>query len=218
MKLTRKRVCSNGLTRLEVVVVIAVVTVLIGLVCLMRLPPRHGPSKISCINNLKHVGLAFRTFAEDHAGLFPAAVSTNNGGVKELAQSDDLAFFTFQVMSFELTTPRLLLCPLDKERSFATNWVHFQSTNFSYFVGLDSLDIYPQSFLSGDPDLTVNGNPVTKGHWALTTNMTVGWAGTLHGNAGNVLFGDGRVDRLMNSMLQQQIALTGFETNRVVIP
>src|ERR1017187_9804541 len=44
-------------------------------------------SRIGCTNNLKQIGLAFRTFAIDNDGQFPMQVSVTNGGTLELAAS-----------------------------------------------------------------------------------------------------------------------------------
>ena len=40
-------------------------------------------SRLGCDNNLKQIGLAFRTWAIDNDGRFPFNVSTNTGGTME---------------------------------------------------------------------------------------------------------------------------------------
>ena len=70
--------------------------------------PRDWPyaQRITCVNNLKQIGLAFRTWEIDHDGQFPFNVSTNAGGTVELCARGTDGFATnaalhFQVMSNE---------------------------------------------------------------------------------------------------------------------
>src|SRR6185503_3256311 len=94
--------------------------------------------------------------------------------------------------------------PEDKERTTANNWL-IGNQNISYFLGLDAKYEESQILLAGDRNLMTNGVPVRSGLLELTTNLTVGWTSRMHNNAGNVLFGDGRVDALSNNRLQEQL-------------
>ena len=103
------------------VVVIVLALVLLGY--LLTSMPRHWPREkhMSCVNNLKQIGLAFRAWAMDNDGQFPFNVSTNAGGTMEFCARgadgfDSNAALHFQVMSNELSTPRLLVCPRDWSR------------------------------------------------------------------------------------------------------
>jgi len=82
--------------------------------------PAYAP-RINCANNLKQVGLAFRTWAIDNDGRFPMQVSVTNGGTMELVSSG-LVFPHFQVMSNELSTPKILFCRADTQRTNANNF------------------------------------------------------------------------------------------------
>jgi hypothetical protein len=124
-------------------------------------------SQINCINNLKQIGTAVRLWAGDHNDRFPDQVPVSEGG---LARTNATriramdAFRYFQVMSNELNTPKILLCPADKARKDAcgTNF-NFQSegpnaffTNnrvVSYFVGVGAADDRPRMLLSGDRNI-----------------------------------------------------------------
>jgi len=74
-------------------------------------------------------------------------------------------------MSNELTTPKILVCPADKEKVPATSFgAGFSDTNSSYFVSLDASETYPQTFLTGDRNLAVAGKAAQPGTLVLTTN------------------------------------------------
>ena len=94
-------------------------------------------SRLGCVNNLKQVGLAFRTWAIDNDGRFPFNVSTNTGGTMEFCATgtdgfDSNAALHFQVMSNELSTPRILVCPKDEARKPASEFRNLQAINVSY--------------------------------------------------------------------------------------
>jgi hypothetical protein len=72
---------------------------------------------ISCVNNLKQIGVGFRTRSLDNADKYPCNVPTNAGGVMEVCEAGADGFeknpaAVFQVMSNELSTPGLLLFAL----------------------------------------------------------------------------------------------------------
>lgn len=94
---------------------------------------------INCVNNLKQIGLAFMVWAVDNQDRFPFQVSTNKGGTLERCSragdgSDGAAYFHFQVMSNELTTPKLLVCPADAGKKAALNFLTLETANVSYVV------------------------------------------------------------------------------------
>jgi hypothetical protein len=102
-------------------------------------PPRARPMapRVVCANNLKQIGLAFRTYAIDNDGRFPFNLSTNAGGSMEFCALDSDGFDTnaalhFQVISNELSTPILLVCPKDWSRKPAPRFHNLQATNISY--------------------------------------------------------------------------------------
>jgi hypothetical protein len=113
---------------------------------------------ISCINNMKQVGLAFRTFAIDNDGNFPFNVSTNKGGTLELSLPasdgfDRNAVFHFQVMSNELSTPKILVCPADSKKQPALDFLSLQPVNVSYQVrsGTNIVETNPEEILAVCP-------------------------------------------------------------------
>jgi hypothetical protein len=110
---------------------------------------------INCANNMKQIGLAFRVWAIDHEDSFPFNLSTNKGGTLELslpgsAEFDRNAAFHFQVMSNELSTPKILVCPADTKRKPAPNFESLQPGNVSYQVrsGTNVADVNPEQVLA----------------------------------------------------------------------
>ena len=114
--------------------------------------------RIACTNNMKQMGLAFRIWAIDNDGNLPFNVSTNKGGTLELRLPgsdgfDRNAAFHFRVMSNELSTPKILVCPADRNEQPALSFQSLQPANVSYLVcsGTNVNDANPQQVLAVCP-------------------------------------------------------------------
>lgn len=114
--------------------------------------------RISCVNNMKQIGLTTRIWAIDNDGSFPFNVSTNKGGMLELSLPgsdgfDRNAFLHFRVMSNELATPKILVCPADTGRQAALSFESLQAANVSYQMrsGADVNETSPQEVLAVCP-------------------------------------------------------------------
>ena len=135
-----------------------VVAAILSWVFLPALSQAKGKAgEIRCANNMKMIGLSFRTWALDHNDQFPFNVSTNLGGTLELCAPgldgfDKNAAMHFLVMSNELSTPSILVCPADK-RLAATDWAHLGAANVTYQVrsGEGVTDANPQQVLAVCP-------------------------------------------------------------------
>ena len=204
-------------TLIEVIIVVAVLitAAMVFLPTIMR-PPRVTSSRISCVNNLKQLGLAYKIWELDNGDRLPFHVSITNGGAMEPAMAGNPAL-VFEVMSNELSTPKILLCPRDGTRRAATNFLTLRSTNLSYFVGLEATNNAPSAFISGDRNLT-NAGGVKGGVLLATTNDPVSWTAALHQNCGNIGLADGSVQQLSTKLLRDAVANTGFQTNRLLMP
>jgi hypothetical protein len=178
-----------------------------------------GPN---CIANLKQIGLAYRIWEGDNNGKYPMQASVTNGGTRELFRGgssfQNLAFLNYLVMSNELSTPRILICPADTIHFAATNFSDFNNQNISYFVGLDAGTNYPQTFLAGDDNFEINGAPVKSGLLKISTNTTISWTAARHKFVGNIGLADGSVQQVTQNGLRQALEQTGLATNRLVIP
>ena len=130
-----------------------------------------------------------------------------------------IAWPVFQVMSNELNTPIILVCPADRSRTNAPAFGrNLNNWELSYFVGLDADETQPQMILAGDSDLEINSNQVPSGIFALGTNQPVGWSAKRHKFQGNVALSDGSVQGFSKTRFREALMHTGDMTNRVIIP
>jgi len=95
---------------------IAMTVVMIPLLAAMMLPAlakaKGKAQTVSCVNNMKQIGLAARLWSNDHNAKLPP---------------------DFLSMSNELATPRILICPGDRSKTPAADWSQFdQNQNVSY--------------------------------------------------------------------------------------
>lgn len=137
---------------------ISLAVVPVAILAAMLLPAlaqaKNRAQSINCMNNMRQIGLAYRTWALDNGDAFPFNVSTNKGGTLELCAMasdgfDRNAAFHFQVMSNELSTPRILVCPADTRKQPALDFFHLQPGNVSYQVrtGTNLTESTPQAVL-----------------------------------------------------------------------
>ena len=204
-------------TLIEVLIVLAVLitAAMVFLPTIMR-PRRVAGPRINCVNNLKMVGLSYKVWELDNGERFPFDVPVAEGGAKEAAAAGNPAL-VFEVMSNELSTPKILVCMQDRKRVAATNFLALRSTNISYFVGLDATNTAPSAFISGDRNLT-NAGGVSGGVLLASTNDPLSWTAALHQNCGNIGLADGSVQQFSTVRLREAIANTGFPTNRLLMP
>ena len=220
MKLRCSKRRQRALTLLEVLVVLFILFILVA----MFLPTRPHAAKrrsrqIVCLNNLKQIGLAYRIWKGDNEDNFPMDASVTNGGTMELLAAGKDVWRTFQVISNELSTPKILFCPADIDHTEATYFsTNFSAKNISYFVGLDATTNSPQAFLSGDDNFEISGVSVKSGLLELSTNAPIAWTAARHHLAGNIGLADGSVQQLATFSLQQMFQNTGLATNRLAIP
>ena len=220
-----------ALTLIEVLVMVAIFVLLAGLI-LPALKNHRQPAvqRINCVNNLKQIGLCFRSWGLDGGDGFPMSVSITNGGTMELVGKHSV-FAHFLVMSNELSTPKLLFCPQENgwRRKSATQFGEIPAgavkrtpltndNNISYFVGVDARDTHPQMVLSGDRQLSLDGIPIQKQVLNLWTDSNVDWVKPLHNRGANICFADGRVSEIKIGKLKQTFAKTGVATNRLDLP
>ena len=202
LKTTSARRGDASLLDLLVMFIAVAIVAMVGFAYLNK--PRVTGSRIYCVNNLKQVGLSFRMWAGDNDDKYPAQVSTNAGGAMELVASG-LAFPHFNVMSNELCSPKVLLCPSDAKRRCATNFTTLRDANISYFVVPEASETVPEMWLSGDRNLATNTVPLKRGLFTMPTNRVMSWTAQMHNLNGNICFADGSVQQYSSTRLYQSI-------------
>jgi prepilin-type processing-associated H-X9-DG protein len=209
---------TSAITLLEVMIVMALLAIVSGALLLPALAKSRAKAcRISCVSNLKQIGLGVRMWAIDHEDRYPGHVPVTQGG-----SMDHPLYYRarvhFQVLSNELCTPRVLLCPSDTNRvaawSFATNLLN---CNISYFYGLDTMEERPSGILAGDRNLTIDGIRIRSGVFQGGPDDSLGWDEWIHNKHGNVALADGSVQQLSEQALREAWVHSGG-TNRLVIP
>jgi len=209
---------TEAFTRLELVVVILVFALLVIFVAPVFRPAKQR-SRMSCVNNLKQLGLAYRIWSNDNGDRFPAKSPVTNGGWRELLNGANTGIYcwtNYVIMANEMgQSPRILICPED-ERKAALSISNLANTNISYFVGVNASDTYPQAILGGDrnlgpgttPDPEYGFSPADSRGNDVVINGPVCWSLKMHsrGNpagAGNILLGDGSAQQVSSKNLNQ---------------
>lgn len=203
---------SWAFTLIELLAILVIILLFVALALPAMHRAKERAKRITCTSNLKIIGVSFKLWALDHSNQFPTRVSKAFGGSQQASE----AFRHFQVLSNELVSPLIVICPADTRRPAKSFSPSFSNSNVSYFVALDVMDDQPQMFLAGDRNIT-NGMPPQNGILTFTTNGLVGWTHDLHKEVGQVLLVDGSVQQASSSYLRQLLRNSGG-TNRLEMP
>jgi prepilin-type N-terminal cleavage/methylation domain-containing protein len=238
-KRRQSEVGRDAFTLIELLVVIAIIGILASLLLPSLGRAKEKAGQVSCVGQLRQVGLAMRGFADDHRDQFPAHVAPKDGGANTLPY----AWQHFLTLSNDLT-PNILICPADRERRAAADfWAQpggfAGATNrnkaLSYFIGTHNYVPLSQTLIAGDRNLTngVGANdrcgPANISFGAMPFHpdpsylARVGWGPAPHRFAGNLCLADGRVIQPKPVALRKQLvrgmtAGDPYNINHVLVP
>jgi hypothetical protein len=218
MKPNHARRRTGGFTGWDLLACVVTVVLFSGFVFQWLTRPKARICRVGCISQLKQVGLALRMWSSDNGEKFPWQVSVSNGGTLELVSSGN-AFPHLLAISNEVNTPKVFVCEKDwPSRARARDWGQFiNDTNVSYFIGLDSSEVYPQSILAGDRNLTTS-DKLLSGLVLVMSNAPLRWAAGLHSPVGNVGLGDGSATQMSAPSAQSHRAMDTNPVIRIVFP
>jgi prepilin-type processing-associated H-X9-DG protein len=201
----KRRIGNNfAFALLELFAILAVIFLLFALVMAAIVKAHAKAQRISCVNNLKNVGLAFR--------LAPTETGKSFLPTNSVKTFDDLIVHWKSMTNEAAWVRGFIICPADtRNRAPDTS---FSRTNASYFVALT--EPMPQDILMGDRNITTNGVSVGPGVFRIDTNSVMGWDRRIHKFRGNVAMGDGSVMLANSASLTKLFTSSG--TNSLAVP
>jgi prepilin-type N-terminal cleavage/methylation domain-containing protein/prepilin-type processing-associated H-X9-DG protein len=209
-----------GFTLIELLVVIAIIAILAGLIFPVFASARAKARQISCVSNLRQLGLSVSMYVQDYDGLYPYMVDPADKFTPQIWSADPnfMAQIPYIGMVNEVLQPyvkskELFHCPSD------TGFDREDFTGLQIDPGGKPANAYPSSFAKFGTsyyyrtEITEKNASESSFNEPANVNTLFDGAGSWHGSGFlnqtwkyNVLFADGHAKLQTFDQLQQEWA------------
>ncbi len=195
---------EKGFTLIELLVVIAIIAILAAMLLPALAAAKKKAQKISCVNNLRQIGISFRIFEGDNGDKYP-----QNGAQTSITPTTTTVA-TFQVMSNQLSNPKIVYCPSDAIHTVPNPLTFANLPASSYVVNQFATEADPQIIL--DADCNIGSSTASSSRYTTSTAQSITtwfWTTDLHNLSGNIGLSDGSVQSVSQNGLVTAINNSG---------